>query len=235
MWMRGNPLVRAAQRQTQPAMLLNFHVRLLGGNINLNLHNAKHQVMVSLISVGYLLTSVAGHSTEVSSLGFLCFPDRGPHRRQWLHPLCLYSTYNTWSWLGLLVPVLNTCKKLKAQQSLPVPQRQPRKKWPRKMHEGRSHTPLTSCLSNSRKSTSKVQQKLFSTEILWNHQYYSIKQLKQNIRIHTFERSQVTLHSITHLQGSDPKTSCVHHNIHSRSRQTDETITRGSIFFPRHI
>ena len=72
--MRGNPLVRAAQRQTQPAMLLNFHVRLLGGNINLNLHNAKHQVMVSLISVGYLLTSVAGHSTEVSSFGLPVFP-----------------------------------------------------------------------------------------------------------------------------------------------------------------
>lgn len=187
--------------------------------------------MFSLFSVGCLLTSVAGHSAEVSFLGFLFFLDRVPLRRHWVHPLLLLSVLykHKWSWLGLLVPVLNVCKKLKAQ-SLLVPQRQPRK-----MHEGRSHVPLINCLSNSRKSTSKEQQKLFSTEILWNHQHYSTEQLKQSIWIHTFESSQVTLWSITHLQGSNPIPSCIHHNIHCRSRQTDETVTRGSIFFPRHI
>jgi len=68
-------------------------------------------VTVSLISVGYLLTRVAGHSAELSSSCFLFFPDRGPLGRQWLHPLYLHSTDNKRSQLGLPVPVLNVCKK----------------------------------------------------------------------------------------------------------------------------
>lgn len=61
------------------------------------------------------------------------------------------------------MPVLHVGKKTKAQQSLPVPQRQPRKKQPRKMHEGRSRIPTVFAILE--KSTSK-EHKLFSTEIL---------------------------------------------------------------------
>lgn len=137
--------------------------------------------MAILVLVGHLLTSLYRYSTKVSSWCFLFFLEQGPLERQQLPALCLYSTENKQSSLGLLVPVLSVCRKLKAQQSLPVPQTQPRK-----MHKARSHRPLTNCLSKSRKSTSKGQQELFLTEILQNQQHYSNKQLKHSIWIHTF-------------------------------------------------
>lgn len=122
-------------------------------------------------------------------------------------------------------------KKIKAQQSLPVPQRQPRKKWPRKMHEGRSHTPTVFAILE--KSTSK-ERKLFSTEILWNHQHCwpsSLNRASGFILLKAHESHYVQSHTFK-APIQNPHAFITIHTVDQDKQM--RLLTRGSIFFARH-
>lgn len=133
--------------------------------------------MVILVLVGHLLTSLSVFILELPVFSWSKGPRGGSN---FLPCVCTAWTTSSPDWVSWYQFEV-FAKKLKAQQSLPVPQTQPRN-----MHKGKGHRPLTKYLSNSRKSTSKEQQMMFATEILQNQQRYSNKQPKQSIWIHTF-------------------------------------------------